>query len=867
VVIRVKSKWPRPKDFFIDHVTLEAKAGELEGPPTSPDEWQEMNRWKIPLAEANAGDRIHLNLLTRRGEQWFMQKGIQAMVQGDSRLDVILMRRPGGGLEALEDEEPLATTSISGQRVLGMDVSYAQGYTVDFEKAAEMGVKYCFIRVASGKREKDENFEHQFQEAGRAGMLRGIYYYLYPEGETTVGDDPAPEGQARRFVSLLKPEAELGAVLDVEDKGLTPDDVRRFVNEFQKHDPYDRPIMIYTAAWFWNGGRGFAGSAVDWAAEHPLWVAHYRSMEEPIKPDSSFQIAIPKPWRGYTFHQWTSVGGSLVKHQKNGLDLNYFAGTLTDLLVWAGLKDDSRPEGFTVIGTKYVTSLPGLKLRAAPSSSSLVLRVLSFGQEVNLFAEDAWDLIEVDGMTGYVASQHLSTEKPEVTLPRPAADFKFEVWPTIEKKITQRFGENPDFYREATSGFIPAHEGIDLVAPYGSPYFCVAPGKVVKISDRRNSGEASGYGWHVVVDHGNGFSTLYGHASPHVMAQVGQEVQAGQILAYSGNTGRSSGPHLHLSLLKEGLQLPGWPAGYMDPWPFLEDLYNDVSPPMGDLSEGFLTVGSLEMRGKHLAMTTAILNLLEKADESSRLIARIPSGSTVRILSTKIVNGFLHGEASLDFAERPRSVEPPPKPDKIDLLPYLKGDGRQYEVRNSLGSQERFRTETAGLTFYQVKNAQWEQFFYDNDFIYRDIDTSPGAGRYYRLTDPDRTHGSRWLRRKMAVGETYTQARRVQFYNKADGSPSAANSGQVIDTIKLVAHHAQIKLPTGLTVENVVEIHWVNSAEDHKPKEKYFYAQGYGMVGWHRGHSDPDSPSWSAVSEIHAPGTRELIPRERVMVR
>ncbi|NIY18691.1 MAG: hypothetical protein GWM98_29465, partial [Nitrospinaceae bacterium] len=83
------------------------------------------------------------------------------------------------------------------------------------------------------------------------------------------------------------------------------------------------------------------------------------------------------------------------------------------------------------------------------------------------------------------------------------------------------------------------------------------------------------------------------------------------------------------------------------------------------------------------------------------------------------------------------------------------------EVRNAQGGQERFRTEQAGTTFYQVKNAQWEQFLVDNDFIYRDIDTSPGGGRYYRLTDPDRTHGSRWLRRRMATGETYTQARNV----------------------------------------------------------------------------------------------------------
>jgi hypothetical protein len=119
----------------------------------------------------------------------------------------------------------------------------------------------------------------------------------------------------------------------------------------------------------------------------------------------------------------------------------------------------------------------------------------------------------------------------------------------------------------------------------------------------------------------------------------------------------------------------------------------------------------------------------------------------------------------------------------------------------------------------------------------------------------------------MAIGETYTQARRVQFYNKADGSPSAANSGNVTDAIKLVAHHKQYKFQTGSELENVLEIHWVQSPHDHRPREKYFYAKGYGLVGWARGHEDPHSPAWSAISEEHQPGSREPIPRERVIIR
>lgn len=208
---------------------------------------------------------------------------------------------------------------------------------------------------------------------------------------------------------------------------------------------------------------------------------------------------------------------------------------------------------------------------------------------------------------------------------------------------------------------------------------------------------------------------------------------------------------------------------------------------------------------------------------------------------------------------RQPDTETEPSP-VIDLLPYIKGDGRQYEIKNAWGSQERLQTQADGGSFYHVKNAQWEQFFHDDNFIYRDIDTSPGNNRFYRQKDADLPRGSRWLRRHMAVGETHTQARRVQFFNKADGSPSAQNSGDVTDTIKLVAHHAKRRFPTGIELNDVIELEWVNG------RERYFYAKNYGLVGWERKHDDPHTPPWSAISEIHQPGTREPFVREPLTI-
>jgi GH25 family lysozyme M1 (1,4-beta-N-acetylmuramidase) len=287
----------------------------------------ELSTLNIPSPENAAVVRLSVSKPVAGG--WQVQKSYTERLDAGSRLEVAFLR-----------ETPETTTPDKEKkldRVLGIDISYAQGFEVDFKKAAEAGVRFCFIRAASGKREEDPNFEHNYAHAGKAGLNRGIYYYLYPEASATIGEseDQTPEGQARHFVQLLKDDAELGAVLDVEDKDLTPGEVKRFVDEFQKHDPYKRPIMIYTAAWFWNAGRGFDGPAVEWAAGHPLWVAQYTSKNKPIEPSDTFQVAIPKPWKNCLIHQWTAVGGSVLGHSKEGLDLNYFLGSEDELKEWA----------------------------------------------------------------------------------------------------------------------------------------------------------------------------------------------------------------------------------------------------------------------------------------------------------------------------------------------------------------------------------------------------------------------------------------------------------------------------------------------------------------------------------------------------
>ena len=111
-----------------------------------------------------------------------------------------------------------------------------------------------------------------------------------------------------------------------------------------------------------------------------------------------------------------------------------------------------------------------------------------------------------------------------------------------ESVVTSEFGYRSDPFTGETRG----HTGMDLAVPTGTPVRAALPGTVTV-----SQYNAGGYGYYVMIDHGNGLSTLYGHNS-RLLAQVGQTVEAGDIIALSGSTGRSTGPHLHFEVRVNG---------------------------------------------------------------------------------------------------------------------------------------------------------------------------------------------------------------------------------------------------------------------------------------------------------------------------
>ncbi len=112
-------------------------------------------------------------------------------------------------------------------------------------------------------------------------------------------------------------------------------------------------------------------------------------------------------------------------------------------------------------------------------------------------------------------------------------------WPAPGyKRISSKFG-----WRSWSNSY---HKGIDIAAPMGANIIASKGGKVVT-----SSYDAGGYGNYVIIDHGGGYMTVYGHLKTRLVS-VGQQVNGGQAVGCCGSTGRSNGPHLHFEIRVNG---------------------------------------------------------------------------------------------------------------------------------------------------------------------------------------------------------------------------------------------------------------------------------------------------------------------------
>lgn len=217
-------------------------------------------------------------------------------------------------------------------------------------------------------------------------------------------------------------------------------------------------------------------------------------------------------------------------------------------------------------------------------------------------------------------------------------------------------------------------------------------------------------------------------------------------------------------------------------------------------------------------------------------------------------------------------------PTRFDLLPYLRGDGRLYEMKHifempngPLIGQQRMQTQVEGRRFYQTKNGEWEEMWADDRFVYRGTDTSPGSGNFYTLMDGER-YGTAWMPRHMAVGQVYRRSVTVVSRRKGNCVMNSHLSGRHVTWIRLEALHDSFVLPDvegrprrGIRLNDVAVLaafSEVNGRPDNEPFERYYYAKGYGLVMWEG--ITVDHKGISFLVQVHNPGDRPDNVRERI---
>lgn len=198
-------------------------------------------------------------------------------------------------------------------------------------------------------------------------------------------------------------------------------------------------------------------------------------------------------------------------------------------------------------------------------------------------------------------------------------------WPVNSSVVTQIFGANPSHYGPLLGAPGMGHEGIDLRAGLNDPIYACADGILAdKFYDES-------YGYLVILDHQNGFKTLYAHMARLSSIAIGTRVKAGDRIGDAGTTGASTGTHLHLTLYYDDAEkisvYPKKPRGYLiNPTPYLQPIA--VSP-----------VG-VQMRNS----SGLVLNIRELPSISSADLGDIPTDAIVTAYPPE-TNGYL----SIDY--------------------------------------------------------------------------------------------------------------------------------------------------------------------------------------------------------------------------
>ncbi len=237
-------------------------------------------------------------------------------------------------------------------------------------------------------------------------------------------------------------------------------------------------------------------------------------------------------------HQlFKSMRQTVLKDEDSLLDAGMGGEMFTDMLDMEYAKQSAAQGGIGL--AEIVAQQFGVEMNDAQAPTSLG------GQLAGLHRPHAPQGLEVQRTLSHRAVQAYSQQ-------HAASEMQM---PVEGGRISSRFG----LRKLADDEHARMHQGLDIAASEGTPIEAARGGRVVQ------AGWVRGYGNTVVLDHGDGQTTLYGHAS-ELLVKVGDKVTAGAHIAKVGSTGHSTGPHLHFEVRQDGrAQDPSKALGLVPP--------------------------------------------------------------------------------------------------------------------------------------------------------------------------------------------------------------------------------------------------------------------------------------------------------------
>ncbi|MEK3882976.1 peptidoglycan DD-metalloendopeptidase family protein [Paenibacillus sp. PL2-23] len=171
--------------------------------------------------------------------------------------------------------------------------------------------------------------------------------------------------------------------------------------------------------------------------------------------------------------------------------------------------------------------------------------------ETSLVSETKESFLQMTSMIDEMKPSLESTKKALIGYQR-ILDMTPSIWPADSRRVTSTFG----IRRDPISGRSAVHNGLDLGGNRGDPIYAAADG-IVTLSERDYP-----HGNNILIDHGRGMETRYLHLNKRFV-EAGARVKKGQLIGELGNTGRSTGPHLHYEVIVNG--------DHVDPMPYIKE--------------------------------------------------------------------------------------------------------------------------------------------------------------------------------------------------------------------------------------------------------------------------------------------------------